>query len=120
MTQAVVGQRQQHEQEDLVVAEAFTVHAGGDQDADQVVVRPATALVHEAYVRLVDVDHPQLFNSRRHFLRQPPRRCGESLSITHAKREPNKRGGGLSKLNVDDIDLISSRHRTSCWLSMRH
>src|SRR5690348_5924626 len=27
----------------------------------------ATALVHEAYVRLVDLDRPQLFNSRGHF-----------------------------------------------------
>ncbi len=35
-----------------------------------------TLLVHDAYVRLVDVDaHPQ-WNSRGHFLALPPKRCG--------------------------------------------
>ena len=31
----------------------------------------ATALVHEAYIRLVDVKKVQHFNSRGHFLRPP-------------------------------------------------
>ena len=38
----------------------------------------ATALVHEAYVRLVDVDRAQHWNSRGHSLVLQPKRCGES------------------------------------------
>src|SRR5437588_12821403 len=36
----------------------------------------ATALLHEAYLRLVDKDKVQRWNSRGHFSRRPPRRCG--------------------------------------------
>ncbi len=35
----------------------------------------ATALVHEAYLRLVDVQKAQNWNSRGHFLEPRPRRC---------------------------------------------
>lgn len=36
----------------------------------------ATALVHDAYLRLVDVKKTQLWDSRGHFLRRRPRPCG--------------------------------------------
>jgi hypothetical protein len=38
----------------------------------------ATALVHEAYLRLVDDAESQQWNSRGHFLVQRLRRCDES------------------------------------------
>ena len=39
----------------------------------------ATALVHEAYIRLVDVEKAQHWDSRvATSLRRPPRRCGAS------------------------------------------
>ena len=40
----------------------------------------ATALVHEAYLRLVG---DQRFENRQHFLVQQPRLCGESWSSRH-------------------------------------
>ena len=39
----------------------------------------ATGLVHEAYIRLVDVEKAQHWNSRGHFFRPLPRRCGRIL-----------------------------------------
>ena len=39
-----------------------------------------TALVHEAYIRLVDVEIP--WQDRQHFTQSPRRRCGEFWSIT--------------------------------------
>ncbi len=38
----------------------------------------ATALVHEAYLRLVDQTTAQQWDGRGHFLLLPPRRCAES------------------------------------------
>ena len=35
----------------------------------------ATALVHEAYMRLLNVKTPQQWNGRATFLRRPPKRC---------------------------------------------
>ena len=37
----------------------------------------ATSLVHEAYVRVVEVDKAQHWNSRGHFLAPPRKRCAE-------------------------------------------
>ena len=37
----------------------------------------ATALVHEAYLRLVDVKRAQHWDSRGHFLPPRPKRCAE-------------------------------------------
>ena len=37
----------------------------------------ATSLVDEAYLRLVDPEQPQRWESRGHFFPQRPRRCGE-------------------------------------------
>src|ERR1700731_1624344 len=55
-----------------------------------------TALVHEAYLRLVDTDKGPPWNSRRHFFAAPatslpprPRRCGGSWS-----RPPGEIRGG--------------------------
>ena len=50
----------------------------------------ATALVHEAYIRLVDVETAQHWNSRAHFFGRLPKRCGESswsrLVVKRARR----------------------------------
>jgi RNA polymerase sigma factor (TIGR02999 family) len=59
----------------------------------------ATALVHEAYVRLVDVDRPQHFNGRGHFFAA----CAEAMRrilVEQARRQQaDKHGGG--RLRVD-------------------
>ena len=45
----------------------------------------ATALVHEAYLRLVDVELQQRWENRGHFLRPPQNRCDEFWLRTRAR-----------------------------------
>src|SRR5713226_1258733 len=62
----------------------------------------ATALVHEAYLRLVDVDQAQQWDSRRHFFAA----AGEAMRrilVDKARRKQRLRHGGeLHKLPLDD------------------
>jgi RNA polymerase sigma factor (TIGR02999 family) len=61
-----------------------------------------TALVHEAYMRLVDLDRMTLQN-REHFFAMAARLMREIL-VDHARRKKAlKRGGGATMLNVDDV-----------------
>src|ERR1051325_9512215 len=65
----------------------------------------ATALVHEAYLRLVDVEKAQHWDSRRHFFAA----CAEAMRrilIDRARdRGRLKRGGSWRRLRLDQIDL---------------
>jgi RNA polymerase sigma factor (TIGR02999 family) len=61
----------------------------------------STALVHEAYVRLVGQDPPTLRN-RAHFFGVAARLMREIL-VEHARAEQAaKRGGGVARLSLDD------------------
>ncbi len=53
----------------------------------------ATALVHEAYLRLVDVKQAQLWNSRGHFFAAAAEAMRRIL-IDQARRKQSQRGGG--------------------------
>jgi len=62
----------------------------------------ATALVHEAYLRLVDVDRLTLQN-RTHFFAVAGRLMRQIL-VDHARRQhADKRGGGATMLSLDDV-----------------
>ena len=62
----------------------------------------ATALVHEVYLRLVDVDRLTLKN-RTHFFAIAARLMRQIL-VDHARRErADKRGGGATRVSVDDV-----------------
>ena len=74
----------------------------------------ATALVHEAYVRLVDVNKAQEWDSRGHFFAARPRLCGAFWWIAHAQKGSAKRGGTLKRLNVDDVISPPRLPPTSC------
>src|SRR6059058_1402210 len=55
----------------------------------------ATALVHEAYLRLVDVEKAQHWNSRGHFFAAAAEAMRRIL-VDHARQKRSrKRGGGL-------------------------
>ncbi len=62
----------------------------------------ATALVHEAYVRLVDTDSSQHFNSRGHFFAA----CAEAMRrilVDGARRkQADKHGGGRLRVDLPD------------------
>jgi RNA polymerase sigma factor (TIGR02999 family) len=67
----------------------------------------ATALVHEAYVRLVDVNQLQAWANRAHFFAA----AAEAMRRIHIeaarKRGRQKRGGDLQRLDLNDGALVS-------------
>ncbi|MBI5282075.1 MAG: sigma-70 family RNA polymerase sigma factor [Candidatus Solibacter usitatus] len=66
----------------------------------------ATALVHEAYLRLVDDTLPE-FQSRSHFFGIAARAMRQIL-VEHARaRGAAKRGGGAARLSLDDIATLA-------------
>jgi RNA polymerase sigma factor (TIGR02999 family) len=65
----------------------------------------ATALVHEAYLRLVDVDRAQRWDSQGHFFAAAAEAMRRIL-VEHARRRRSlKRGGGLVRHDLDDVKL---------------
>jgi RNA polymerase sigma factor (TIGR02999 family) len=65
----------------------------------------ATALVHEAYIRLVDVERAQHWNSRGHFFLAAAEAMRRIL-VESARRKTRKRhGGGHHRVELDHIDL---------------
>jgi RNA polymerase sigma factor (TIGR02999 family) len=64
----------------------------------------ATALVHEAYLRLVD-DEPRRWDGRRHFFAAAAEAMRRIL-VDHARRKHSlKRGGGQQRVELDDQQL---------------
>ena len=64
----------------------------------------ATGLVHEAYIRLVDVDKVQHWNSRGHFFAAAAEAMRRIL-IDNARRKRRLRhGGGRQRLELADLD----------------
>jgi RNA polymerase sigma factor (TIGR02999 family) len=70
----------------------------------------ATALVHEAYLRLVDTEQAQQWNSRGHFFAA----CAEAMRrilIDNARRkQADKRGGGRQRIEVDGVTVAAPEH----------
>lgn len=63
-----------------------------------------TALVHEAYLRLVDLDRMTL-NDRTHFFAMAARLMREIL-VDHARRKnAQKRGGGVTIVSLEDVGV---------------
>src|SRR5438094_10106293 len=65
----------------------------------------ATALVHEAYVRLVDVDQAQHWNSRGHFFAAAAEAMRRILIGNARRRHAQKRGGQAKRVDLDAIEL---------------
>jgi RNA polymerase sigma factor (TIGR02999 family) len=64
----------------------------------------ATALVHEAYLRLVG-DGPQSWNSRGHFFGAAAEAMRRILVENARRKESQKRGGGLHRVEMEDQDI---------------
>lgn len=64
----------------------------------------ATALVHEAYLRLVNHQDPQ-WNGRRHFFGAAAEAMRRILVENARRKKRLKRGGNLERLNLEDVDL---------------
>src|SRR6516162_6852478 len=66
-----------------------------------------TALVHEAYLRLVDVETAQQWNSRRHFFAAIAEAMRRILVERARARGSLKRGGGYERLDLEDLAIPS-------------
>ena len=62
----------------------------------------ATALVHEAYLRLVDVDKQQHWNSRRHFFAAAAEAMRRILVEQARRKHRHRHGGGRQRVPLDD------------------
>ena len=65
----------------------------------------ATALVHEAYIRLVDVDKFQHWNSRGHFFAAAAEAMRRILVESARKKKRLKRGGARVRADLLEQDL---------------
>ena len=61
-----------------------------------------TALVHEAYLRLVDVEDAQLWDNRRHFFAAAAQAMRRILVDAARRKSRLKRGGGLRRVDLVD------------------
>ncbi len=62
----------------------------------------ATALVHEAYLRLVDVDKAQLWNSRGHFFAAAAEAMRRILIDNARRKRRPKHGGDRQRVELDE------------------
>src|SRR5205809_3325750 len=62
----------------------------------------ATALVHEAYVRLVDVEEAQHWNSRGHFFAAAAEAMRRILIEQARRKRRPKHGGDRRRIDLDD------------------
>ena len=65
----------------------------------------ATALVHEAYLRLVDVPQVQHWNSRGHFFAAAAEAMRRILVDNAKRKRACKHGGGLERRDVDALEI---------------
>src|SRR3954470_10278868 len=65
----------------------------------------ATGLVHEAYLRLVDVQRAQHWNSRGHFFAAAAEAMRRILVEKARRKRAAKRGGDRAKVELDHIEV---------------
>jgi RNA polymerase sigma factor (TIGR02999 family) len=64
-----------------------------------------TALVHEAYLRLIGADAEALWDSRGHFFAAAAEAMRRILVDNARRRKRSKHGGGRHRVELDDHDL---------------
>ena len=69
----------------------------------------ATALVHEAYLRLVDVDKARTWDSRRHFFAAVAEAMRRMLLDRARDKGRLKRSGGWRRISLDQLDAATTR-----------
>ncbi len=71
----------------------------------------ATALVHDAYIRLVDVEQSQRWDSRGHFFAAAAEAMRRILVENARRRNSAKRGGNQVRIDLDDAVLSVNESR---------
>ena len=67
----------------------------------------ATALVHEAYIRLVDTEKAQHWESRGHFFAAAAEAMRRILVDNARRKATEKRGGDFQKIDTDGLDIAA-------------
>src|SRR5881397_2820326 len=67
----------------------------------------ATGLVHEAYLRLVDVEKAQHWNSRGHFFAAAAEAMRRILVENARRKRSRKRGGHLVRQDLDALEIAT-------------
>jgi RNA polymerase sigma factor (TIGR02999 family) len=67
----------------------------------------ATALVHDAYIRLVDTEQQQHWNSRGHFYAAAAAAMRRILIEKARRKQSRKRGGDWKRLEMEGFDLAA-------------
>jgi RNA polymerase sigma factor (TIGR02999 family) len=67
----------------------------------------ATALVHEAYLRLVDVANAQRWDSARHFFAAAAEAMRRILIENTRHKRSEKHGGQRPRISLDDVDVVA-------------
>jgi RNA polymerase sigma factor (TIGR02999 family) len=66
-----------------------------------------TALVHEAYLRLVGEDQGPAWNSRGHFFAAAAEAMRRILVENARRKRTHKRGGGFQRHSLDDVQPVT-------------
>ncbi|MBN1852012.1 MAG: sigma-70 family RNA polymerase sigma factor [Pirellulales bacterium] len=69
-----------------------------------------TALVHEAYLRLVGTEKIQHWDSRRHFFSAAAESMRRILIENARRKKRLKRGGKLEKVKLSDVAMVTPAH----------
>jgi RNA polymerase sigma factor (TIGR02999 family) len=67
----------------------------------------ATALVHDAYLRLVDTEKAQHWNSRGHFFAAAAEAMRRILIENARRKKADKRGGRRTRVSLDGVDAVT-------------
>jgi RNA polymerase sigma factor (TIGR02999 family) len=67
----------------------------------------ATALVHDAYIRLVDVEKAQHWNSRGHFFGAAAEAMRRILVESARRKQSHKSGGDRQRFSLEEADLAT-------------
>jgi RNA polymerase sigma factor (TIGR02999 family) len=67
----------------------------------------ATALVHEAYVRLVDAGRSQPWNGHAHFFAAAAEAMRRILIDQARRKRSQRRGGGRQRLELDHVEITA-------------
>ena len=70
----------------------------------------ATALVHEAYIRLVDTDTTRNWNSRGHFFAAAAEAMRRILVENARRRKRGKHAGSWNRVDLEDVETTTARH----------
>jgi RNA polymerase sigma factor (TIGR02999 family) len=68
----------------------------------------ATGLVHEAYLRLVDTDQVQRWDSQGHFFAAAAEAMRRILLDSAKRRSRKKRGSDLQRVSIEDAEIAAT------------